>query len=719
MNFFLNASGGSLVNYSQLGEDYLIANSRSFHDFTKLSGAHGATIATVEDLSPNNRDLTNAPGGLYTTGFPLTPTIFNFRFPDLSQAKTHYPFNNNPLLYSNNTTNAIFSTGHEIHISLSARSKNFICYLFGVNSTQVHYAQINADGKISIFIKRAAATTHLRTVNSIFTQSVANGDLGNLMSLRFRYKFSGGNECKVYLNNAELPTELVSGNSVATWDSGYVWNNIYSFAVGAYAQAVNTIGNSKAHFIHKFAVTELLSQDDSNNVTHCMLSTPAQGGNTILLGDFRMAIATGNKSYHCSVYLKNSGTETINVSGTNVNITGAALNFTPANYNVPQLVKIIGDDDYGYKITTINFGTKQKNIVAAQSRLGVAGKDGTDVYLTDGWNACRVEANSISIPSASALRDAIKATLFKGNYPAGVPLSSSTVSGYAGVTLTSVHAASITNYTFRELDEAGWQYDNNVTFVRNANPNGKLFVQLFGHGESFHQELYNSVIALGYDWAGACLAFAVANTENNPNLTGSPSWVAHDQLYTAGVDTDTFDARRLFLFDKVRFVDHVLTLHSYTDIITAGASGGGWAATMWASFDERINKVFNVRGCNSYNHPESGSDFEQGPSFLTENFGGAPAVETIHGPRVTADYRSLGYLKRMMAVCANGADFHHVAHELDPLGGAYYIEIPYDIMQQKASQLNGGSFFVFVNTNPAEATHGFNTSDRQYILDNL
>jgi pimeloyl-ACP methyl ester carboxylesterase len=717
--FYYSSTANQLppVDYAQEGEDYLTANARTFHDFTTLSGAHGSTITSSNDLSPNNRDLTNNPGGLYSAN---TPTVFKFRFPDITQVPTHYTASNQPLLFTNNTTNAIFSTSHEVHLSFSARSKNFVLYLFGVNSTQVHYAQINTDGKISIFIKRAATTTHLRTVNAVFTQSIQNGDLGNLIALRFRYNFTAGSEeCKVYLNNSEIATELVSGSAVASWDSGYSWNNLYSVAIGAYAQATNTTGNTKPHFNHKFAVTPLLSQDDANLVTHCMLSTPPQSGNTVVIGDFRMALTTESKGYAASVYLAESGTETIAVSGSGgVNITGTSLSFTPSDYNVPQLVKIVGNDNYGYIPRTISFGTKDKTVVTAQSFSGTGGKDGTDVYLTDGWNAARLEAHRINIPNISSLRDSIKTTLFKGSYPAGTYETVTTPTSYGGVTLAHASAGAKNRYKFSEDDGNADEYRNYVAHVRNNTPNNKLFIQLFGHGESFHQEMYNSIIALGYDWAGACMAFAVENEEDSPLITASPSWLGHDQLFTSGIDNSSFDARRLFFFDKIRFLDYILTQHSYDEIIVAGVSGGGFETLMWASFDNRIDKAFCVRGANSYNHPESGSDFEQGPSFLTENFGGASASEAVHGPRVTADYRSLGYLKRMALVAANGAEFHHMSHELDVLGGSYYNQIPNDIMQTRCSGFTG-SFHVYVNTNASEATHGFNTSDRQYILDNL
>jgi len=729
LNWWLNGGSAAVptVDYATQGYDLLVSNARTFHDFFQLSGSHGGTITNSNDLTANNRDLTNAPGGLYT---PNTPTVFSYKFPNLESVKAHYTFSNQPLFFLNNTTNAIFATSHEIHLALTAKSKNFILRLFGVDSTQVHNAVIETDGKVSIYIKRAATTTRLRTVAAVFTQSVQNGDLGSVIVLGFRYNFTAGSEqAIIYVNGTAVATELVSGSAVASWDSAYTWNNLYSFAIGAVAAASNSTGNAKPHWNYKFCVTPLLSQDQRNLVVHQMLSTAPQSGKLVFLADFKMPICTGNKTYHAGVYLSEQPASDVTVTvsaNSDVNITGTSLTFTPANYNVPQLVKVVGSTNFGRREVDVTFtmtggftGAVVKEIIVAQSLAGIGGKDGSEVYMTDGWNACRTEADAISIPSASALRDSIKTTLFKSSYPSGAANSSSSVTGYAGVTLTNVKAASITNYMFRALDEAGYQYDNNVGFVRNTTPNNKLFIQLFGHGESFHQEMYNEVIALGYDWAGACLAFSVANTENNPNLTGSPSWLAHDQLYTAGVDTATFDGRSLFFHDKIRFLDYILTQNTYDEIIVAGISGGGWAATMWASFDERITKTFNVRGCNSYNHPESGSDFEQGPSFLTEFTGGAAASEAVCGPRVTADYRALGYLKRMMAVCANGADYHQISHELDPYGGSYYNEIPYDIMQTKAQALGGGSFNVFVNTDSGEATHGFNTSDRAYIIANL
>jgi hypothetical protein len=727
-NSIIRNSAGASVDYATEGYDFLTANARTFHDFTQLSGAHAITITTSEDLTANNRDLTNNPGGLYTAN---TPTVFSYMFPSLDSEKSHYTFSNQPLLFGNNTTNSIFSTSHEIHIATAAKSKNFILRLFGVNSTQVHYAQIETDGKISLFIKRAASTTRLRSVNPVFTATVQNADLGNVIVLGFAYGFTAGSEyARMYINGVEIATELVSGTAVASWDSGYSWNNLYSFAVGAEASATNTTGNSKPHWNYKFAVTAPLTTDERNLVVHQMLNSAPQSGNIVLLGESKMPFCTATKTYYCPVYLREAPASDVTITVTGdaglVTITGSSLTFTSANYNTPQVVKIVGVTNQGYQPTDITFTAtgglsevKTKEIIITESRTGTGGKDGSDVYLTDGWNATRVEANAISISSVTDLRNAIIDTLFKGDYPTGGPETTTTPTSYGGVTLANANAGAKNRYKFSEQDENGDEYRNYVAHVRNTSPNNKLFFQFFGHGESYHQELYDQVIATGYDWAGACMAFAVENEEDSAAITASPSWLGHDQLYTGGIDTATFDARRLFLFDKIRFLEYIVTQHTYTKIVIAGVSGGGWMAMMIGTILQNIDVIFADRGVNSYNHPESGSDFEQGPSFLTEFTGGATASEAVSGPRIVADYRTLGYLKRMILACGNGADFHHISHELDPLGGANYIQIPIDLMEAKATALGGGMYYQYINKNAGQSTHGFNTAERTYIIANL
>lgn len=65
----------------------------------------------------------------------------------------------------------------------------------------------------------------------------------------------------------------------------------------------------------------------------------------------------------------------------------------------------------------------------------------------------------------------------------------------------------------------------------------------------------------------------------------------------------------------------------------------------------------------------------------------------------------------MALVCANGAEFHHMSHELDPLGGAYYNEITEDLMP--------ANYFIYVNLDAGQATHGFQADDISYIISNL
>jgi hypothetical protein len=717
------------TDYAKQGYDFLVSNARTFHDFTQLSGDHASTITVSEDLTANNRDLINNPSGYTAT----TPTVFRYRYPDLSVDKTLYSFNNNPLLFATGTTNNLFATSHEVHLSTSAKSKNFILRLCGIESTQVHYAQIETSGKITVGIKRAASTTVIRTVDAWLTPTVQNADLGGVIALGFEYGFTPGSEfVRIRVNNVVVPTELVSGTAVASWDGSYNWNNTFSTAVGAIAAAVNTTGNSKPHWTYKYTVTPPLTTDQRNLTVHQMLSTDPQSGRIVLLGDSELPFCTATKTYYCPVYLDKAPPSNVIVTVTGedayTNITGTSLTFTPSNYNVPQMVSVVADANQGYQPTTLTFTatggfteTKVKNIVVTESRTGTGGKDGSDVYLTDGYNATRFEANAISLTDsqADALREAIKLTIFKGNYPSGAPTATTTPTSYGGVTLANANAGTKTRHTFSTTDGGGFTYNNFVAHVRNTAPVNKLFFDFFGHGESFHQEMYNQAIATGYDWAGAAGVAAIENTHNNPNLTGSPSWLSHDQLFTGGVDTETFDARSLFLYDKIRFLQWIQTQYNYTHIVIAGVSGGGWMATMIGSMLEDVDVIFEVRGCNSFGHPESGSDLEQGNDFLAELTGGAKALDGKYGPRITKDYRQLGYLVRMVVSCSNGADFHQMSHELDPLGGANYIQMPYDIIQNKLNLLGGGNFYQYINKDAAQSTHGYNTNERAYIISHL
>lgn len=60
LSLMLNRARIQPLDYASEGYDFLVDNARVFHDFTQLSEAHGETITTSEDLTSNNRDLTNA-----------------------------------------------------------------------------------------------------------------------------------------------------------------------------------------------------------------------------------------------------------------------------------------------------------------------------------------------------------------------------------------------------------------------------------------------------------------------------------------------------------------------------------------------------------------------------------------------------------------------------------------------------------------------------------
>jgi hypothetical protein len=700
------------ANYSQEGQDFLIANARTFHDFTQLSGSHNSAITTSQDLTANNRDLLNNTGGYSTT-----PKVFDFRYPDLSRKNLLNVKSGGSMMFLNNTTNAIFSTSHEIHITLQYRGTGFVGYLFGVNSTQVLYGQIDTDGKVSLFIRRTGTTSRIRTVNPVFGASIQNTDIGGLVYLRFRLDF-GANQVKIYSNGVELPTELVSGTNPSTWTS-YTWNNIYSFAIGAFAEAFQSVGTLKDMWFSRFAVTNLLSQDEANMVALSMLNGTGSG-NLRLIRQTLIPFCTQSKSYQIGVYLASPQNITIPLTApANTSINVSELVFNTENYNVPQLIRITATDRRGFDPLTLTIGSAEIPFVITETYTGGVSPDvGTDYQLTDGYCAMLTEMDGLNtISDVNALRTTIQNFIFKGSYPTGGPNSTVPTTNYNSVTLGSHPIKNI--HIFLENDLNGYEWESQVCHIRQASPNGKLFIDFFGHGpETGHQELYNAVMAAGgYDYAMISMPNTWGNSTDNPVVNGH-------QMFGAGLDTDTYSGKRLFHFEKIRFLSWIVTQYSYTEIHIAGLSGGAQSLSMTlplltdTNVISKLGKMFVCRGVCASRHVGGGGDYEAGPNFETEFTGGATATDGPSGPRVSQFYRENQSLKIILSNCVGRGQYHLMGHELDANGGKRYPEAYKAIMQTKASAL-GGAFYHFVSDAAGEGTHGYLTGDINYIINNL
>lgn len=740
LNLMTAVSGGG---QSQTDEGYgILTNpsvSRAFFDWLTAGGDHLSTLSSFSDLSGNSRNLTSSPSGYTATA----PKKFNYKTNNREVTNCFSARDGNPFWFATNTTNPIFATSHEVHMSFVYRGQNFIAPLCGINVGgvhQVHYITVDADGKISIYNKRSTNTTRKRSVSPVFTQGVQNTDIGNICYIRVRLNYTSGQEqMELYANGVNVATELVSGDAISSWNSSYSWTNNFSYSVGAVAgsASINITSSGKDYWIYRWACTNLLTQDQANKVAHTMMLQPSAGNDQVrFIGDFdRLPHATTTKEFKIGVYLTSAPGSNVNMSVTGdseLSISGSSLTFTSSDYNIPQMVKVTATLRKGYKAKTLTFsysggltGSLQKTIRITESYSGATLPDGgTDYLLTDGYCSSMYETDGLTTGSdVDALEADLQSRIFKGSYPSGAP---SVITPVTNFIITLGSAAAKNSLSFVQNDIDGYPWTNLIGDVTNSSRNNKLFVDFFGHSELGHQALYDAIKPLGYDYGLANLAVTGTNSTTNPTISGGAA-AGHNQMFTGGLDRGSpvaYMPKCLFHFDKIRYLEWVITQRTIDEIYLCGVSGGAQSIGLLLPLitnpvlKSKITKVFLVRGFNSNREPGIGGDYEQGGPFYTESTGGAPASETNSGPRVIQLYRDWPTLKIMLADCRNRT-VHHLTHQDDQTGGGRRFPERYELMMQQKALALGGSYNLFVNDNAAQSAHGYQADDIAYIVANL
>lgn len=342
--------------------------------------------------------------------------------------------------------------------------------------------------------------------------------------------------------------------------------------------------------------------------------------------------------------------------------------------------------------------------------------------LMDGISTWKLEVPTFTLGQLTTKRNDLINDLFKGVMDTN-PAPHSTVSnpaGANGLTFNNANGTSSIALLYRRLDSQGYYYEHTVG--ADFNPSANVLVyDIQGHGEPGHQDLYNAAMDAGYDFAIAPLG---VGTTNNPNITLSFPTQRHDQLLTAGVDNENYDARSLFLFHHIKAIRWLLNNKAYSKVILTGISGGAQMLALWQAVDPITNlvagsKVFAVRGTGLRSQPFGQGDYEQGSGALTK--GSYDSSVGSSGPRVLASILKHTRLDWYGMAVASGVEFHHMCHEIDDCcWRGWYNEIPeYEMQQHFAAQNFPGQYIQWVNTNPAEAVHGYHAGDINYILSNV
>lgn len=416
------------------------------------------------------------------------------------------------------------------------------------------------------------------------------------------------------------------------------------------------------------------------------------------------------------------GDVTVNVTGDLINTLNEVI--TPAQAVVGYPLRLTA--------TTNDVGKKKKTVTVSctgytslQFEVWVTSSDiettGT-LYrpfrnLMDGVSTWRLEVPTFTLAQKAAKRLDLINDLFKADtFDTDITPYSTTnnPAGVNGVTFDNINGTSSVSLKYRRNDPNGYYYEN--TLGADFNPSATVLVyDIQGHGEPGHQNFYNAVMNAGYDYAVAELSYPVTN---NPNITESFPTTRHNQLLSAGVDSNDFDARSLFLFHHIKGLRWLLNNKAYSKVIVTGISGGAQMVSLWQAIDPIADKIFAVRGTGLRTQPFGAGDYEQGPGALTK---GSYETVATGGPRVLASMLKHTRLDWYALSVAEGIDFYHMNHEIDDCcWKGWYNEIPEPEMQEHFSEQGfPGTYTLWTNTNAAEAVHGYHAGDINFILSNI
>lgn len=352
--------------------------------------------------------------------------------------------------------------------------------------------------------------------------------------------------------------------------------------------------------------------------------------------------------------------------------------------------------------------SKQFTAYASEETEEVTTKWTTFMSLMDGYANWRREYPTLTAGQIETIRQQLKDQIYVPSTPSGAPdFISNNPSTYGSVTLANAKLASSKRLDFHLYDLDGYKWTKETIYATNTDNTTTLFIDLFGHGEGGHQSLYTAMMAEGFDYGMASLP----NTTDNPNIPGVDFWASrHNAIYISGIDRVGFNGLLLFVYDIVRLIDYAISQKAYTRIIVAGVSGGGLIAGLVAALDSRIDISFNCRGAFSQGTVGAGSEFEYGAERTFDWF-----AETNCGPRQAQNLRDITRFTWWMLACNGTRQHHNMQHILDT--GLWFPDLWKQDLIDYATSI--GCNFNFVRfTDPATATHGYQTDDINYIISN-
>lgn len=694
------------------GLDYLQNDAKLFYDFTTLTGADGTAIASVEDLSGNGRDLSNAaPAG--------DPTIKKIQVgSDLINTFKAVPSSGSKdVLIGNYTGTGLFDGDFEVVWVMNYEGPSAqTTQVLGVNnSNNKFFISIN-NNQWNIQYQYSAATA--RSYAAISSSTILPIFPTGKMVCRLKFDFTNDVNT-LQVNGVDVTLTKVGGFADFNLLEPEKWvNTVQQVAIGGYNNGGTIAANLTTCNHLKLAITPIMTEQQWSDVAAYFNGETLASKRIVSFSDLKtnaIRKTTSNTTFSFGIALSGtapSSDVTVSFASSLSKFTASAsLTFTSANYLTPQTVTLTGVNDGVVDIAIIDTLTMT---------CSGGGYDGItkemEVNIYD--NVVMPFANMFGIPTwshdlhvtssnAATIRANALAFLFNG---LGLPATSATVqtAGYTG-TMHNYTSSDFTGWT--SIDKLTCNYTDKDTYVwtykmyhlKVASPVGLMVVHQ-GHEtnkDQQHQLIINALLAENYDVIFCAMPLHGENTTTNPSVT----YLQHVTIKTA-LDGPSWSPLCLYLNHVTQAINYAIAARSYNgNVNMTGISGGGWTTINYASIDTRIIKSFPVRGHMIRAWDVQTGDFEQGDNLANS------------GANVYGFYTSICSYTDMMVLAGNNG-LTKILGNTNDIVVAHYSNRYWIPKLQEINPISG-EIKSHVSTNPAYAAHAYDAEIVPEIINEL
>lgn len=247
--------------------------------------------------------------------------------------------------------------------------------------------------------------------------------------------------------------------------------------------------------------------------------------------------------------------------------------------------------------------------------------------------------------------------------------------------------------------------NSRMYYFHSANSNGRLVIYHQGHGGDFllGKTTISGFLRCGYDVIALAMPLKGKNNKPVTFIKGVGTIYIKDHEWMRFLEFPL----SFFMSPIQAAIKHGLGRKRYRDISLVGLSGGGWAVTLYAALDERVNNTYQVAGTMPFflrsPVPEKSKgnmgDFEQHYVALIK---AANYLELYVIGSVGKNRKQIQIINQYDSVAAHGIKYRTYA----------------SVVSEKIDKIGlGGSFRVVLD--PDNPDHSISPRALEFILDDL